>query len=126
MPRETDARLEAHLIGTHQRAGVGLPAERTDRRVADDRGSGAETVDEVEIHQPSVALADRRVVLPASAAVERETGAHAPIVGEVAIPRIGPQVLVGVTERDRAGGGGAEEEIGEVVAGRIAGEGELS
>ena len=53
-----------------------------------------------------------------SAGRHRERRTDPPVVGDVGVVREAAQILVGVAERDRARARNAEQEVGEVGAGR--------
>ena len=123
-PRESDARLQRVLVGLQQRIRI-TPAGKLPGRIRRHyRRDCGEAGGDIQVHQAPEELRDRRAVLPAQPAVDRERRAEAPVVIHEGVVIRGAKVLVGIAVGDRARVGNAEQESGEVIARRGAGEGE--
>ena len=79
---------------------------------------------DVDRRQPVVHVVHLAVDLVAQPVVDRQVGAHAPVVLRVEVQPRRPAVLVGAADADLRGARIAEQKISERVAGELPGEGE--
>ena len=124
-PRDPDTRLKPAAISVDQ-AGRVLLARQRACPARDDGADRRKVRRHVQVHETSVKFRGRRLVFPARTRLHGERRAEAHVVGDVGVGRKGAQILVGVSEGNRAGTGNAEHEVGEVGTGQLAGEGEAA